>query len=388
MNKLFLLGAFALMSTTILKAQVTIGSDQEADPSAILDVQSNGKGVLFPRVTLTSTTDATTIPNPAVGLQVFNTGTGGLAYTGYVFWNGSRWVSLTSGSLEVGTIGAIACNGISLAPAIYKAGEYYEGTMIVPYTGSNGGVYPAQTIGPVNGLTATLTSGNFNAGAGNLAFAVTGTPTVTSPETTAFPLNIGGKTCEAVIGAGDVIALGDLTYYVTPEIPANIGSGNPSNGYVPGNWMSYFDPDLPVIAGKLRLDGYFSNTSVGNGVSFNPRLVNISDSNVKFWFSAMTTVNHYNNSNIVLQPGNWINLDDGIYYGYGVNSTMTNPSAVNNTSGGFSNDGQNNSEVLTLDLSLDGKWYRIYYYPIVDNKDQTTAAGMVRKIYLSIQRLY
>jgi len=365
--------------------QVTIGSADAVEPTAMLNIIATDKGVLFPRIPLTSITDATTVPNPATGLLVFSTGTGGLEYSGYVFWDGYEWKSLTSGSLAPGTIGSITCNGISLTPSVYHAGEPFEGTMIVPYTGSNGGTYPDQTLGPVNGLTATLVAGNFNAGAGNLAYAITGTPTVTTPETTTFAIEIGGKTCEAVIGAGDGIAPGDLIFYTTPEIPANVGGGDNNTGNIPANWMSYYVDDLPVIGGKLRLDGYFSDPSTGGSgtVSFNPRLVNITDENVKIWFSAMTTIDRFNGANIVLQPEAWLNLDNGLYFSPQPNRTMTTPITTPYVSGAG-----NNSEVLTLDLQLDNKWYRIYYYPIVDNKDQITPAGMVRKVYLSIQRLY
>jgi hypothetical protein len=103
----------------------------------------------------------------------------------------------------------------------------------------------------------------------------------------------------------------------------------------------------------------------------------------------MSTIDHFNNANLVLTPGSWVNLDNGLYYAYGTNSTMTAPSATNPASmGAITNNRTDITEVLTLDLSIDNKWYRIYYYPIVDNKDQTNAAGMVRKVYLSVQRLY
>ncbi len=371
------------------QAQVTIGSELAPDSSALIDLkeQADGtstKGILGPRAALNSVTDQTTIPNPASGLLVYNTGTGALGFAGYVFWNGSEWRTLSNGSLAAGTIGSITCNGVSLTPSVYAAGTYYEGTMIVPYTGGNGGVYESQTIGPVNGLTATLSSGNFNVGAGSLAYTVTGTPTVTTPTTTTFSITIGGKTCDAVIGAGEGIAPGDLVFYATPEIPANFGGGDNNTGNTAANWMSYYVDDLPIIAGKLRLDAYFSNSSIGGDgtVSINPRLVNITGENVKLWFSAMSTVNSYNGANIVLRPNNWVNLDDGLYYNNQPNQMINNPPAVPI----IGNDGY--SEVLTLDLRLDNKWYRVYYYPVVDNKDQTSAAGMVRKVYLSIQRLY
>ena len=364
---------------------VAIGHSGAVDPSAILNVEATNQGVLFPRVTLSSTTDVTTIKNPTKGLLVFNTGDGALDYTGYVFWNGTEWVSLTSGSLAPGTIGAITCNNISLTPAIYEAGVPYDGTMTVPYTGSNGGVYPAMTIGPVNGLTATMPAGNFSPGAGTLAFHITGTPTVTTPDVTTFPLTIGGKTCEAVVGAGDGIAPGDLVFYATSELPSSAyGSGGATTGTQAQGWMSYYDSDLPVVGGKLRLDGYY-HTAIASAtltVTFNPRLVNITDSNVRFSFSAMTTIDHYNGNNIVLAPGASLNLDDGIYFTASPNRTDANAYA------GVASTTQGNTEVVTLDLELDNKWYRIYYYPVIDNKNQTNTANMTKKVYLSIQRLY
>jgi hypothetical protein len=44
------------------------------DPSAILETQDTARGVLMPRVNLQSSTDGTTISNPATSLMVFNTG--------------------------------------------------------------------------------------------------------------------------------------------------------------------------------------------------------------------------------------------------------------------------------------------------------------------------
>lgn len=59
--------------------------------AAMLDV--NGlKGVSFPHVSLTSTTDKATIPNPTESLIVFNTNPSIIGKEGYYYWNGNRWV--------------------------------------------------------------------------------------------------------------------------------------------------------------------------------------------------------------------------------------------------------------------------------------------------------
>jgi hypothetical protein len=372
-------------------AQMSIGTPTP-DASAILELNVNNlesgnkKGFLAPRLALNSRLDTSTIPSPAIGLLVYNLGPGNdFSYKGYVFWDGEEWRALSGSSLAEGTIGEITCNAITLIPSRYEKGKPFEGVMNVPYTGGNGGVFPAQTIGPVNGLTATLAAGSFTNGAGTLSYTITGTPTISTPETTIFTIEIGGKNCDAVIGADDGIALGDLVYYQTPPILASIyGNGGALAGGEAKGWMSYYADDLPLLGGKIRLDGYFNATSnTAGGVSFNPRLVNVSEKPVKIWFSAMTTIDSFRSGNHLLAAdGGWVNLDNGIYYGYGANDVLgvSTPRVSGN--------GVNGQEIVQVDLSLDDKWYRIYYFPIVDNLNTTDNADNVRKIFLSIQRLY
>jgi hypothetical protein len=75
-------------------AQTGIGTTTP-DASAKLDVYSNNKGFLPPRVTLTSVTDASTIPSPATGLLAYNVGSAGLQ-AGYYYWNGSSWSTIAT----------------------------------------------------------------------------------------------------------------------------------------------------------------------------------------------------------------------------------------------------------------------------------------------------
>jgi hypothetical protein len=79
---IFILIAFAS------KAQTGIGTTTP-DQSAKLEVSSTNKGFLPPRVTLTSTTDITTIPNPVTALLVYNTGNNINLSAGYYYWNGT-----------------------------------------------------------------------------------------------------------------------------------------------------------------------------------------------------------------------------------------------------------------------------------------------------------
>lgn len=75
------------------------------DASAMLDVDvsalgaSAKKGVLFPRVSLTSVLDITTIPSPATSLYVYNTATAGTSpnnvVPGFYYWNGTKWIAMS-----------------------------------------------------------------------------------------------------------------------------------------------------------------------------------------------------------------------------------------------------------------------------------------------------
>ena len=66
-----ILTTIAIVSYTVALSQVGIGT-VNPDPSAALHLESTNKGVLFPRVSLLSSTDAVTIPQPANGLFVYH----------------------------------------------------------------------------------------------------------------------------------------------------------------------------------------------------------------------------------------------------------------------------------------------------------------------------
>jgi hypothetical protein len=87
---------FLLISINVF-AQTGIGTTTP-DASAKLDVSATNKGFLPPRVTLTSGTDNTTIPSPATGLLVYNTGNNAGLVAGYYYWNGTSWATIATAS--------------------------------------------------------------------------------------------------------------------------------------------------------------------------------------------------------------------------------------------------------------------------------------------------
>lgn len=106
-----------VVNTLYLSAQTGIGTTTP-HASAKLDVSATNKGFLPPRVTLTSVTDATTIPNPAEGLLVYNLGSVGLQ-AGYYYWNGANWATIATGTTAGNAV--VAGDMVKLYSEVYSA---------------------------------------------------------------------------------------------------------------------------------------------------------------------------------------------------------------------------------------------------------------------------
>lgn len=375
--------AAQLANDFIVTSSGATGIGAVPDASAILELNvsqlasGSQKGFLGPRVALTAYDDAATIPSPAVGLLVYNLGTAALTFKGYVYWDGAQWKPLDGRSLQQGTIGTLNCTNATLEPLTYTSGVPFAGTMSVPYKGGNGGIYAAQTIGPVNGLTATLQQGNFAQGSGTLNYTISGTPTVSSPNTTTFPLSIGGQSCSATVGLGKVLAPGEYQFF-TYTLPAT---------YV-GLLSTYIGGTYDAILGqKIRLDlSFTSSSNVGSGgVTYVPRLVNVFASNIKVWYSALSSVNNYRRANVLLAPGGYLQTDDGLYLNWGDNMNSTS-TAITATSGDRTGS-DNSQEIETVDLLVDGIWYRIIVFVSVDNLNDTDPSNNIRRVFMTAQRM-
>ncbi|MPT30260.1 MAG: hypothetical protein E2600_01050 [Chryseobacterium sp.] len=371
--------AVQLSDDFIVTASGSAGIGAIPDASAILELNvsqlasGSKKGFLAPRVALTAYNDASTIPSPATGLLVYNLGTQStFTFAGYVYWDGSQWRPLDGRSLQSGTVGALKCSEASLSPLTYTSGTSFDGMMSIPYTGGNGGMYGAQTIGPVNGLMATLAQGNFAQGSGTLNYTISGIPTVSSPNTTTFPISIGEQACSAEVGGGKKLTPGEYQFF-TYVVSAT------STGLL-SSMISNYDA---VLGGKVRLDLNFtasSNTGSG-GVTYNPRLVNISSANIKMWYSALSSVDRFRRANVLLAPSGYLETDNGIYLNWGDNMNSTSTPLTASSS---SDDSQ---EIETIDMAVDGIWYRITVFVFVDNLNDNIPANNVRRIFLTAQRM-
>lgn len=154
--------------TTVLHkvhAQVAISNTNTLpNASAMLDVSSSSKGLLIPRIALTSTTDITTIKTPATSLLIYNTATAGSNKTavtpGFYYYNGSNWTPLTTtGTANTGKAWLLGGNaGISAA-------DNFIGTI---------------DNQPLKFKVNNITSGGIYTTSGNIAFGLYSLDSVTS----------------------------------------------------------------------------------------------------------------------------------------------------------------------------------------------------------------
>jgi hypothetical protein len=131
MKRFILLSALAFfLAMGSAYAQYGFGTNNP-DQSAVVDIYSASKGMLIPRVALTSVTSASPVTSPANSLLVFNTATAGTppndVTPGYYYWStaSSKWFRLsTQGSTLFSeilsgtntTASMLVGTGASLAP--------------------------------------------------------------------------------------------------------------------------------------------------------------------------------------------------------------------------------------------------------------------------------
>jgi hypothetical protein len=130
-----------------------VGGDLYAQESAIFNASNPNKGILIPRVSLTSATDVVTVPMPVVSLLLYNTATAGVSPNdvapGFYYWNGTKWVSLNGARAFVETFAEFFALMPGDNTATVAAGTAVE----FPQDGSSNGV-----ISRVNAGTFTLSA--------------------------------------------------------------------------------------------------------------------------------------------------------------------------------------------------------------------------------------
>jgi uncharacterized protein (TIGR02145 family) len=238
LNLIFMLVFFWLAGAlSPLCAQTVIGG-KIPDSSAILDLQSNNRGLLLPRMT---TAQRNAITNPASALMVFNTSTNCLEVN-LGTPASPDWQNIKCG-VTAGSISTLNCAGSALSGSLVKDSVASNVSVRVPYTGGDGGSHSGQTVTStgVTGLTATLAAGNFASGADSLTYIITGTPS--SADTAKFALNIGGQSCtlKLIVTAASASSCNACCAKVSPTqfkyfMCHNLGAANTSADPLVPSW--------------------------------------------------------------------------------------------------------------------------------------------------------
>jgi hypothetical protein len=104
MKKTLLLIA-ATLSFSYANAQMKLGSNPTTtNADALLEMETTNKGLLLPRVALTSTTAFAPLTAHVAGMAVYNTATAGDVTSGYYFDNGTKWVRVADANAAVSNL--------------------------------------------------------------------------------------------------------------------------------------------------------------------------------------------------------------------------------------------------------------------------------------------
>ncbi|MGG5210516.1 hypothetical protein ACQWU4_16440 [Chryseobacterium sp. MIQD13] len=180
--------AMQLADDFIVTNKASTGIGTLPNDYAALDVNASNKGILVPRIDLTSANldlnadGDNNVANQPKGLLVYNIGGSATSLKeGYFFWNGTEWRRIDNKS-SVTPNATLQCTQAYLDPAQSITGgtAFPVGTILkIPYVAGNGGSYNGVTLASVGNpaVTATLSEGTFEQGSGTLVFNISGTPT-------------------------------------------------------------------------------------------------------------------------------------------------------------------------------------------------------------------
>lgn len=271
------------------RSNVGIGTTQP-DASAVLDIQSQSKGLLIPRMTLQQ---RGTIQNPATGLMIYQTD----LLSGFYFFDGGAWKSLnteTNSNSVAGVDGDWTLNGNTDANASSFIGTPTGISINFKVGSSQAGKIDAVSNNLFMGIDAgPLSSGGQNVGMGALA--------LNSNTSGARNMALGFKALFKNVGGTDNVAIGK-----------DAMNDNVSGGY-----------NTAVGSGALYANTGSNNLALGAGAFYN----NVAGSgNVGVGVNAGNTLLGSNNTAIGFNAGRNKNGSDNVYIGNDAGRASTNTS--------------------------------------------------------------
>ncbi|HNW70907.1 MAG TPA: hypothetical protein PKI01_10925 [Bacteroidales bacterium] len=337
-----LLAAICILSTVNGYSQQGVSintAGTPANPSAMLDVSSTSKGLLIPRVSLTSINDVTTIASPATSLLVYNTNAamvGGAV--GFWYFNGTIWVQAIGPQGIQGPTGATGAAGA--AGATGPAGPT-GATGAAGVAGATGATGPAGPVGcgvanyvvKSTGASATCSiiyDNGTNAGIGTTTPANT-FDVITTNTTTDFAAIKGSETGNAKVYG----VLGSITS-TTNDASGVRGIASGTSGQTNGVWgenASAAGVGVYGLTTNATGDGVYGWNNAAAGASNGYGVWGITSQNTGFAVAG----NNYNATGTgVAGAGNGIGINyisggtGGAFsstnigaYGYGNNTTSS-----------------------------------------------------------------
>lgn len=271
--QIILISYISILTSHICTAQNVGMNSTGATPnsSAKLDLQTgnnyaspNGKGLLIPTASLTSTGDAVTVNTPATSLLVYNAATAGVSpnnvLPGFYYWNGVKWVAFEgSGSNNwalLGNAGTVATTNFmgstDANDVVFKANNaevFRMGNanknLMVNSTNNTNAFLSSATSTAMHGIYSLVTG----ASTGNAIFAET-------QSTTADALVV------------KVTNASSSSNCITADATGGNGKGNAINASGNGlpNYSTIYGVSTPSVSGT-GFDITLSNHTIGSSIN-------------------------------------------------------------------------------------------------------------------------
>ena len=232
-----------ILTSSAFFAQVGINTTTP-DASAILEITSSDKGILTPRIVLTSTLVEAPVTNPAMGLLIFNTATAGsgdnAVTPGFYYWDDdqSEWMRFTSGEQGNHYVGELYGGGVVFY--VYENGTH---GLIASFDDLDGG------SGAAWGPNYTDTdSESWWDGATNMTTAVANGPAGTDAVKLCDDYSSDGFTDWHLPSIGGLKALEDAAYVLFKVLDSDGDASTNAPDYASRYWSSTTNGNLDAYA--------------------------------------------------------------------------------------------------------------------------------------------
>ncbi len=181
-----------------------------------------------------------------------------------------------------GDIDTLDCspNAITVVGTLTNGSPAAGVSFTIPYYGSNGGTYPANSANSINivtGLTADLAPGLFNQPNGTVTYTVTGTPLGSGPAT--FPITVANQSCIVLLTVDPIPGTADL------DCANATFSATPVQGF-----STSITGNIPYTNGNGGFYDAYTDTVSGLTLTINSGYFNVGDGSVPFSISGTAAV--------------------------------------------------------------------------------------------------